>query len=323
MIKKYKRKIGVVFLICILFNFIYGSYSNLVYAEINQNYGEGSNLDFSEDGAASDNGTLTGILTICIVTVGKLIENLTAWTINFLTKTGNEFPWADLIIFNTIPILDVNFINPADGSLMKSNGSFTTIGNTIRNVYFTGLSIALGFMGIVDAIMAIRLAISSIASDKARYKEAIVTWLTALVLLFGAHFLLSFAFYLNEKLVEVASQIVTDATKNTTIQIGTSTESTENSSNSTTNNTANQNNGKIVSGLGEYFYNDAIGDVGSGFGALFTLSEAKPIPGVLYTILVIQSLMFLFAYFKRFFYVIILSVLAPFVIIYDFFTKSI
>lgn len=309
MIAKSKKYIGVVFTFCIIFNFFIGIFGNVIYAETNKKYGNGeTNVEFNDDTATADNNSLTGLLAICIVTVGRLIASVTAWVLGMFMP-NSEFPWADKIIFNTIPVLDVNFINPAVGSLMRDSEGYTAIGNVIRNVYFTGLSIALGFMGIVVAVMAIRLAISSIASEKARYKEAIVTWITALVLLFGTHFLLSFIFYLNEKLVEVASDIVMDATKDTEITIG-----------NTTAGEAQQ----VVSSLGEYFYTDAIGDVGEGFfGALFTLSEAKPIPAVLYTVLVIQSLMFLFAYFKRFFYVIVLSVLAPFVIIYDFFVKSI
>ena len=42
-----------------------------------------------------------------------------------------------------------------------------------------------------------------------------------------------------------------------------------------------------------------------------------------YAIFVVQSLMFLVAYLKRFFYVIILSVIGPIVVVYDYFIKSI
>ena len=42
----------------------------------------------------------------------------------------------------------------------------------------------------------------------------------------------------------------------------------------------------------------------------------------LYVIFFVQSLAFFIAYIKRFFYVVILALLAPAVILYDFFVKS-
>ena len=50
----------------------------------------------------------------------------------------------------------------------------------------------------------------------------------------------------------------------------------------------------------------------------FTISGA-----IIYAIFVLQSIMFLFAYIKRFFYVTILAMFAPVVVIYDFLVKSI
>ena len=140
-------------------------------------------------------------------TVAFGVESMGAKIVKMFT--GREFfPWADKIIFNSIPILDVNFINPAKGSFMKDeNGDETEIGKMIRNVYFTSVSLAVGFLGILIAIAAIRLAISTIASEKAKYKEAIVNWLTCLVLIFALHYLIAFLFYVNEKMVQTASSI--------------------------------------------------------------------------------------------------------------------
>ena len=53
------------------------------------------------------------------------------------------------------------------------------------------------------------------------------------------------------------------------------------------------------------------------------IDKAAPIPTVLYLVFLIQSLMFLFAYFKRLFYVVILAIIAPIVVIYDFLGKAV
>lgn len=283
--------------------------STLVYAQVNQKYGQIDNVqpDKSSPTDQAETGTVVGIISIAFLQVGKMAENLTSWLMSMLSAgTINSFPWADKIIFNVVPVLDVNFINPATGSLFTIGKG--QIGDVIKNVYFTGLSIAVGFLSIIVGVMSIKMAISTIAAEKARYKESIFTFLTALVLLFGTHFLLSFTFYLNEKMVEVASQIVVSAVDKVGFNIG---------------NTASNDSKAVISNLGQYFYDTALTQGGSKQIAVWKIDKAAPIPTILYLVFIIQSIMFLFSYFKRFYYVVILSVLAPFVVIYDFLTKSV
>ena len=304
--KKYIKKMSFVLIVAMIFSLISPIKNIKTYAMDNTDYydlvSNSSIADQNGDDEASEPGTLLGLVMIAVLQVGKLVENLVTWLMGLFGTA--VFPWADYIIFNCIPILDVNFINPTTNSLFGSGFSGGNIGNIFRNIYFTGLSIAVGFLGIIVAVMAIKMAISTIASEKARYKESIVTLLTTLILLFGTHYLLSFTFYLNEKLVEVASNIVQNIeTKDTKVD-GTSKTAVE-----------------IVSGMGQYFYDKALADGGK--TSVLKVQKAAPIPTVLYLMFIVQSLMFLFAYFKRLFYVAILSVMAPIVVIYDFLRKAI
>lgn len=127
----------------------------------------------------------------------------------FKTLTGdNIFPWADRIIFNGIGFLDINFLNPASNSLFVSNGSTSILGKVVYSVYSTIFSLAVLFLGVAVGIMAIRLALSSIAAEKAKYKQAIVNWVTCIVMLFLMHYILAFVFWINEQLVQIASGIL-------------------------------------------------------------------------------------------------------------------
>lgn len=304
--EKNKKNILIICIMLLVLVFIPAT-ENFVHAEINYDYGESSNNITMEENPSTDSdgdfgkigATLLGILGAAIYGIGILIEWIVAGLVWLLTKNF-VFPWADKIIFNTISILDINFINPSVGSLFRDSSGFTTIGTTVRNIYFTALSVALGFLGVVVAVMAIKLAISAIASDKAKYKEAIVTWLTAMVMLFGMHFLISFIFYLNEEMVKLASSIVTNSLGSVTID-GSSTDTSQ-----------------AIMEMGEYFGNKVMEDV----DGLFTIGEADLVAAILYCVLIIQSVMFFIAYFKRLFMVTILSLLAPFVVVYDFFVKA-
>ena len=127
----------------------------------------------------------------------------------FKTLTGdNIFPWADRIIFNGIGFLDINFLNPASNSLFVSNGSTSILGKVVYSVYSTIFSLAVLFLGVAVGIMAIRLALSSIAAEKAKYKQAIVNWATCIVMLFLMHYILAFIFWINEQMVQIASGIL-------------------------------------------------------------------------------------------------------------------
>lgn len=216
------KRMVAIFLLC--FYFI-GFGSTEIQAAINDEYGDQDvtiDVDLDEKVKKSK---LLDLIGSFIYSLGNIAESITSRILGLFT-TSNVFPWADRVIFNTLPLLDVNFINPDSNSLLSEENSMEvqvykngqptgqtksfSIGGVIRNVYFTGLSIALGFLGIIIAVLAIKLAISTIGSDKAKYKEAIVRWLTALVLLFGMHFVLAFIFYLNEELVKTASKILSD-----------------------------------------------------------------------------------------------------------------
>lgn len=208
-----KRNIAIVLLIVILLNFLAPSFQ--LSAAVNKDYYD------METGGDDFSGTIDSS-SILLRWIGEImytfcygIENMGAKIVQAFT--GKEFfPWADKIIFNTIPILDVNFINPAPGSLMKdTSGNETVIGSIIRNLYFTSMSIAIGFLSIVIAVSGIRLAFASIAADKAKLKESIVSWITCLLLIFGLHYILSFTFYVNEKLVQTASVVANNVLENT------------------------------------------------------------------------------------------------------------
>ncbi len=204
---KKNKSIAYLFLFLIIINVFSPLVS--VKAEINGSYAESTVYINTTDEKEGSSQVLQWIGQI-VYTLASGIETIAGKIIS-LFSGSDAFPWADKIIFNTIPILDVNFINPAKGSFLRgTDGQFTTIGDMIRNTYFSIFSIAFGFLTLLIAVMAIKLATTSIASKKATYKEGITQLLICIALLFGLHYLLAGVFYVNEKLVEVASTLMTD-----------------------------------------------------------------------------------------------------------------
>ena len=57
--------------------------------------------------------------------------------------------------------------------------------------------------------IGIRITLSSVASDKAKYKQMLIDWVVAVCLVFLMHYIMSFAVTLNEKIIEAISAITT------------------------------------------------------------------------------------------------------------------
>ncbi len=208
---KCKRILAVLLVILILFTFGFNS----VYAEVNKTYGKNSpsiTANGLED--AIESNIIMDALGKFLYSIAAIFENLVSWIFERLTGI-NTFPWADKIIFNALPLLDINFINPSSGSFFESaNGEQTVIATVVNNMYYTIFTIAVALLSVCVGIMSLRLVFSAIASEKAKYKQAIVKWAMAMIMLFLSHYLISFIFMVNEKMVEVASSILSSSTAN-------------------------------------------------------------------------------------------------------------
>lgn len=203
---KSMKKIVVILILCVLF---FGKTTNYTYAMTNPYYGEQVEYEENEQqiNTAMNNSDILNYIAQFVYAVGRVIENLVAKLFGSLSGS-TYFPWEDKIIFNTIPLLDINFMNPAPHSIFSSDVAEGKVGGVVRSVYFTLLTISISLLSVGMAVMGIRLAISSIAAEKAKYKEAIVKAAYTVIMIFSVHFILSLVFYANEKIVETASSIL-------------------------------------------------------------------------------------------------------------------
>lgn len=197
-------------IICIsLVVMLFTSFGN-VFGATNPDYTPKVNVNENALDSKIKDSILLDALANMINAIASLAEYLIGAVFKSLTG-DNIFPWADRIIFNGIGFLDINFLNPASNSLFVSNGSTSILGKVVRSVYSTIFSLAVLFLGVAVGIMAIRLALSSIAAEKAKYKQAIVNWATCIVMLFLMHYILAFVFWVNEQMVQIASNIFIDS----------------------------------------------------------------------------------------------------------------
>lgn len=117
---------------------------------------------------------------------------------------GLTFPFPDQIIFNGVSMLDPNFINPVSGDSQSLVGIMSSV---IQNFYYSFFTLACTVFVLAAVIIGIKLALSSIASEKAIYKDAIKHWIMGVALLFLMHFILAGMFAINEQICISASKI--------------------------------------------------------------------------------------------------------------------
>ena len=125
------------------------------------------------------------------------------------------------IFTNQVAMLDVNFINPHDNSdfaiptmintrdeegKINGNNEVNSIATDLREViasWYTSLrNITLVGLMIVLLYVGIRILLSSVASEKAKYKQMIKDWVVALCILFFLHYIMAFSITIVEQITK-------------------------------------------------------------------------------------------------------------------------
>ncbi len=225
------------------------------------------------------------------------------------------FPSIDQIVFNKVALFDPNFMDVSNTGLVSFNG-IPAIQSLIKQVYTTGYVVAGSIFVIGAMVIGIKLAITSIASERAYYKELVGQWLKSLVLLFTVHILVAGVFYLNELVV----QKIYESANPSGIHFQTPMSSLGYG-------------GKVVSTLiggwnelwGKKAEEPTIG--GDGIGGLIVVLLLKAVLGgdiisaVAVAGLLGQTCSLCITYFKRVIVCIVLAALAPYIVAVDFVKK--
>lgn len=191
------------------------------------------------------------------------------------------------IFANKIPALDVNFINPSvktsDSDWNAEHNIAMQLQPTIASWYVAIRTLALVALLSVLVYLGIRMLITSVAADKAKYKKMMMDWLVGICLLFILHYIMSFALTMSEV---VTSMLGSETTQSINVSF--------------------MNNGKQYSFSGNLMsyvrFMIQSTDEATGLGFFF-----------LYLMLVIYSIRFTWVYLKRVVNMAFLTLIAPFV----------
>ena len=324
--QKTKRILKITCMVCfiILIPFVF----NEVFAQINPNNSSNEGLDELKNTFAYILQIAMGPLTFGLVTFINailLVIFIVLYVCFSPISSGFGFPFPDQIVFNKLAFFDPNFINPPT---YENGGAISTspvviVGDVISNMYYTCFIIAAAVFIVCAMIIGIKLAISTIASDKAHYKEALVMWVSSLCILVFAHFIMLGIFTVNEAIVNECSKIVDNNIEfklNPFQDLGGKLGAV----------------GKSVSGIIGFFteksgMNNPVDQAEfslKGYAGMLMFFLIKAVSGDLVSsiicgILLGQTVALIAQYLRRLFYCIILGILAPLVVAADVVKKSI
>ena len=151
---------------------------------------------------------IIGITTYLVRMVFIGFTSLAEITINDIAgkMTGEEMSLTiEKLVNNKVPLLDVNFFNlkMAGGQEINTDSVIYAIRQSVVVLYYIMRTVSIVSLIITLLYLGIRMAISSVAEDKAKYKEMLVNWLVSFIIVFFIHYVMIIILYINESLIEL------------------------------------------------------------------------------------------------------------------------
>lgn len=107
------------------------------------------------------------------------------------------------VVFNGINMFDANYL--LDNG--NTNNIHVAIKEKVSIWYYNIRNLAIILSLLVLLYIGIRMALSTVSSDKARYKKMLIAWLESFILIFFIHYLILISMYLSQTMLGIISQL--------------------------------------------------------------------------------------------------------------------
>lgn len=150
-------------------------------------------------------GVVFWVVKLIPMTIARLFMSLVSLAINGTEGFVSGFT-LDKVLFNEIPLLQVNFFQMPEADAFNSE-MITSLRKNVSIWYVSIRNLAAVILAIMALYVGIRMAISSVAEEKAKYKKMLADWVVSLGLLFVLHYIMVFVVEINDSIVEVLRNI--------------------------------------------------------------------------------------------------------------------
>lgn len=179
--------------------------------------------DTNDDSGGATNSAISGAVGVFMGFVARLL-NLPAIEVDFIIShlannpsKGNvdngieEMFWfsIDKTVFNRVALFNINYFDTestykiSDDVEIAADNNNLAIKNSIVKSYYVCRFIALAMSLVVLIYIGIRMAIASVASDQAKYKKMLMSWVESIIILFLMPYIMSALFMFGESLTKI------------------------------------------------------------------------------------------------------------------------
>lgn len=168
------------------------------------------------DGIVGIGTTLLRVEVLLIGFAGQMLATVTANSAGTLENGTINVVTPDQILFNRLAITDINFFQTdkfGSGSKTKtleSNSPVKSIREGIANWYYVLRTIAVITLLCILVYIGIRMAMSTVAEEKAMYKKWLGNWAVSMALVFVLHYLILIVINVNNSFVDLLYGIKQD-----------------------------------------------------------------------------------------------------------------
>lgn len=184
------------------------------------------------------------------------------------------------LVFNKMNFFDVNFFRTDNTDTQLQ----INIKTHVAKIYYLIRNIAMVANLVVLVYVGVRMAIASVAEEKARYKQMLIGWLQSFIIMLLLPYIMIIILGISETLIALCEQIMKALCGNEILNVE------------------------------ENLFNSATTSTEKGFAVL--------IPTILYWVLTFYQLKFFWIYGKRLFSIAFLVVISPFVLVQYSFDKA-
>ena len=207
---KHVKTITLLLVVIICFNIIASNLSCVEAATEDTTSSSGLAADFAEGNKQLEGDSpiaslieglvgilITGPIRLVCLLMGMLLQTITSAVASI---AGQEFNMVtiDDILFNRVGITDINFFD-LDGA----GSALRVLRELIAGWYYTLRNLSIVILLCILVYLGIRMAISTVASEKAVYKKMLIDWMVSFAIIFVIHYIILITINVSNALVDI------------------------------------------------------------------------------------------------------------------------
>lgn len=159
---------------------------------------------------------LVYVIQLLMLVIGLVLEGIIAGLTGFADAKGTPVTGIKSIIFNENSLTTAGYFATENfplgldkGAIWTGNNIMLNLSQNVAKYYYIVRNLSIAILLFVLLYIAIRMAISTVASEEAKYKKMLTNWVVSLATVFVLQYIMIVTFYCNNVLVTALAPFAT------------------------------------------------------------------------------------------------------------------